>query len=50
MSFKTIIDEIQNNLSKILDDLSITGISFSVEPAKSGFGDASSSKTTQTKS
>ncbi len=42
MSFKTIIDEIQNNLSKILDDLSITGISFSVEPAKSGFGDASS--------
>jgi arginyl-tRNA synthetase len=42
MSFKSIIDEVENNLKKILDDLSIDGISFSVEPAKSGFGDVSS--------
>ena len=42
MSFKSIIDEIENNLNKILDELSISDIPFSVEPAKPGFGDASS--------
>ena len=42
MSFKSIIDEIENNLKKILDDLSLTNVSFSVEPSKPGFGDASS--------
>ncbi len=42
MSFKSLIDEIENNLHKILDDLSISDISFSVEPAKPGFGDVSS--------
>ena len=42
MSFKSIIDEIENNLNKILDDLSLSDIPFSVEPAKPGFGDASS--------
>ena len=42
MSFKSLIDEIENNLHKILDDLSVSGISFSVDPAKPGFGDVSS--------
>ena len=42
MSFKSLIDEIENNLNKILDELSISGVSFTVEPAKPGFADASS--------
>ncbi len=42
MSFKSLIDEIENNIHKILDDLSVSGILFSVEPAKPGFGDVSS--------
>ncbi len=42
MSFKSITDEIENNLKKILDELSVYDLSFSVEPAKHGFGDASS--------
>jgi arginyl-tRNA synthetase len=42
LSFKSLIEEIENNIHKILDDLSIRDISFSVEPAKPGFGDVSS--------
>ena len=42
MTFKSIIDEIENNLKKILDDMSISNVKFSVEPAKPGFGDVSS--------
>lgn len=42
MTFKSILDEIQNNLHKVLDDLGISNVSFSVEPAKPGFGDVSS--------
>jgi arginyl-tRNA synthetase len=42
LSFKSLIDEIENNLNKILDDLFVSDISFLVEPAKPGFGDASS--------
>jgi len=42
MTFQSIIDEIENNLNKILDDLSIPNVKFSVEPAKPGFGDVSS--------
>jgi arginyl-tRNA synthetase len=42
LSFKSLIDEIENNIHKILDDLSVSGILFSVEPAKPGFGDVSS--------
>ena len=42
MTFKSILDEIENNLNKILSDLSITDVSFTVEPAKPGFGDVSS--------
>jgi len=42
MAFKSIIDEIENNLNKILDDLSISDVKFSVESAKPGFGDVSS--------
>jgi arginyl-tRNA synthetase len=42
LSFKSLIDEIENNLYKILEDMSISDISFTVEPAKPGFGDVSS--------
>ena len=42
MSFKSLIDEIENNIHKILDEMSISGVLFSVEPSKPGFGDASS--------
>ena len=42
MTFKSIIDEIENNLNKILDELSISDVKFNVEPAKPGFGDVSS--------
>ncbi|NND87329.1 MAG: arginine--tRNA ligase [Nitrosopumilus sp.] len=41
MTFKSIIDEIENNLNKILSELSISDVKFSVEPAKPGFGDVS---------
>lgn len=42
MTFKSIIDEIENSLNKILDELSISDVKFTVEPAKPGFGDVSS--------
>jgi len=42
LSFKSLIDEIENNLHKILEDMSISDIQFTVEPAKPGFGDVSS--------
>ena len=42
MTFKSILDEIENNLNKILSDLSISDVKFSVEPAKPGFGNVSS--------
>ncbi|NNM02481.1 MAG: arginine--tRNA ligase [Nitrosopumilus sp.] len=42
MTFKSILDEIENNLNKILSDLSISDVNFAVEPAKPGFGDVSS--------
>ena len=42
MTFKSIIDEIENNLKKIQSDLSVDPVGFSVEPAKPGFGDVSS--------
>jgi len=42
MTFKSIIDEIENNLNKILRELFIYDMKFSVEPAKPGFGDVSS--------
>ena len=42
MTFKSILDEIENNLKKVLSDLSISDVKFSVEPAKPGFGDVSS--------
>lgn len=42
MSFKALIDEVENNLKKILDTLSLSETSFLVEPAKPGFGDVSS--------
>ena len=42
MTFQIIIDEIENNLKKIIQELSISEISFSVDVAKPGFGDVSS--------
>ncbi len=42
MTFQSIIDEIRNNLNKVLSEMSISDIDFSVEPAKPGFGDVSS--------
>ena len=42
MTFKSIIEEIENNLYKILSDLEVSNVSFTVEPAKPGFGDVSS--------
>ena len=42
MTFKSIIDEIENNLNKILDELSISAVKYTVEPAKPSFGDVSS--------
>lgn len=42
MTFKSILDEIENNLNKILSDLFLSDVQFSVEPAKPGFGDVSS--------
>lgn len=42
MTFKSIIDEIENNIKKILTELSVSDVCFSVEPAKPGFGDVSS--------
>ena len=34
MTFQLILDKIKNNLKKILDDLSISDVNFSVEVAK----------------
>ncbi len=42
MTFGAVLDEIENNIKKILADLSTPNINFSVEPAKPGFGDVSS--------
>jgi len=42
MAFQSIIQEIENNLKLILNELSITTLSFTVEVAKPGFGDVSS--------
>jgi len=42
LTFKSIIDEIENNLHKILDAINVSEIPFTVEPAKPGFGDVSS--------
>ncbi|MDH3855817.1 MAG: arginine--tRNA ligase [Nitrosopumilus sp.] len=42
MTFKSILDEIENNLNKVLSDLPISDVVFSVEPSKPGFGNVSS--------
>ena len=42
MTFQSIIDEIRNNLNKVLSEMSISDVNFSVEPAKPGFADVSS--------
>lgn len=42
MSFILVINEVQKNIEKLLDELGFPKVSFSVEPSKSGFGDVSS--------
>ncbi|RNJ77043.1 MAG: arginine--tRNA ligase [Nitrosopumilus sp. B06] len=42
MAFESFITEIQSGLKKVLDGLEISGVSYVVEPARPGFGDASS--------
>ena len=42
MTFQSILDEIQNNLNKVLSEMDVSEVDFSVEPAKPGFGDVSS--------
>jgi arginyl-tRNA synthetase len=39
MSFKTLIDEIHSNILKIIEELDLPQTTFTVEPAKSNFGD-----------
>jgi len=39
MSFKILIDEIQSNILKIIEDLDLPETTFTVEPTKSNFGD-----------
>ena len=45
MAFDSILNEVKQNLTKILTDMSINNVDFSVEPAKAGFGDVSSNIT-----
>lgn len=42
MSLTLVINEVQKNIEKLLDELGFPKVSFSVEPSKSGFGDVSS--------
>lgn len=39
MTFKIILDEINTNIQKIIEDLNLPQTSFVIEPAKSNFGD-----------
>ncbi len=39
MSFKILLDEINTNIQKIIEDLKLPPTSFVIEPAKSNFGD-----------
>jgi len=39
MSIQILLDEIKTNLTRILNDLNFPSVTFSVEPAKKGFGD-----------
>lgn len=41
MAFQAILDEIENNVKKILNDLQVDKVSFLVTPSKPGFGDVS---------
>ncbi len=45
MAFDSIINEVTDNLTKILTDMSVSDVGFSVEPSKPGFGDVSSNIT-----
>jgi len=39
MSIQILLDEIKTNLTRVLNDLNFPSVTFSVEPAKKGFGD-----------
>ncbi len=39
MTFALVLDEIKNNIEKILSELGVSGVAYSVEPARPGFGD-----------
>ena len=39
MSFKILLDEVNSNIQKIIEDLKLPPTSFVIEPAKSNFGD-----------
>ena len=39
MTFTLVLDEIKTNIEKILNELGVSDVSYSVEPAKPGFGD-----------
>lgn len=41
MSFRVLLDEIRKNLDSVLEQEKISGLEFSLEPAKEGFGDVS---------
>ncbi|MEM2160301.1 MAG: arginine--tRNA ligase [Candidatus Nitrosotenuis sp.] len=41
MSFSVLLDEIRKNLDSVLEQEKISGLAFSLEPAKEGFGDVS---------
>lgn len=41
MSFRVLLDEIRKNLLSVLEKEGIAGLTFSLEPAKEGFGDVS---------
>ena len=39
MTFALVFDEIKNNIEKILSELGVSDVTYSVEPARPGFGD-----------
>ena len=41
MTFQVLLDEIKSNVNKSLQELGYPEVSFTVEPAKKGFGDVS---------
>ncbi len=40
MTFELVLEEIKNNMARVLDEIGAPDVPYSVEPAKPGFGDA----------